>query len=494
MQLYTQIADSARVSDSLLPLLNNDQTAISRNSGANYPTVGLVVGMPYYSTSQNKLFRLTSLSPVTWVVELDYSRPFAYQDSVDAANANANARVSRAGDTMTGYLTLNNDPVAALHAASKRYVDAQMTSAINSANGRLSRAGDSMSGFLTLVGDPQQPYHAVTKNYSDYFFNILNGGKLAKNGDTLGEVYNNGWYRSNGAVGWYNQSYGGGIHMQDASYVRVYGGKGFQTDTHTLEQGTGGIWTSRYGWLENRFADKSAEGSFNSVGTLNNSANPVVVPASFYLQQSGRQVQLVRTFGNCNCNCACTCFPAGTRILMGDRKTWHTVETLKVGEIVMTPTGPEPILDIETPVLGNRKMCMFADGSLKWTDDHAFWTRRHGVEGFAVVDKASFMNGVHAGLVRGLNDHDDLLVLDDRLDDFAHLDGWKKKRVFRYTQPADTKVYLPIVGGSHMIIAEGFVVSAGMDQSDFDYDNFNWNGMSIEHVPLNREAFFDARS
>ncbi|WP_353805308.1 shufflon system plasmid conjugative transfer pilus tip adhesin PilV, partial [Acinetobacter baumannii] len=69
----------------------------------------------------------------------------------------------------------------------------------------------------------------------------------------MAELYNNGWFRSNGQVGWYNQTYGGGIHMTDSSYVRVYGGKGFATDTHTLEQGTGGIWTSRYGWLENCF-------------------------------------------------------------------------------------------------------------------------------------------------------------------------------------------------------------------------------------------------
>jgi hypothetical protein len=174
---------------------------------------------------------------------------------------------------------------------------------------------------------------------------------------------------------------------------------------------------------------------------------------------------------------------------MGDRKTWRTVESLMVGEIVMTPTGPEPIIEIETPFLGERSMCMFADGSLKWTDDHAFWTRRDGVEGFAVVDKASFMNGVHAGVVKGLNDHDDLLELNDKLDEFAHLDGWKKKRVFRYPAPAETKVYLPIVGGSHMIIAEGFVVSAGMDEATFDYDSFEWKGMALAHVPLNKELF-----
>lgn len=477
MQSYTQIQDSARVSDSLAPLLNNDLTAMSRSSGTAYPTTGLVVGMPFYSTSQNKLYRLTSVSPVTWVVEIDYNRSFAYADDIATVTANANGRVSRAGDTMTGFLTLNADPTQSLHATSKRYVDNAVAAATNIANQKMSAAGGSMSGYLTLVGDPQSAYHAATKNYADYLYNSLNNAKLNRNGDTVSEVYNNGWYRSNGQVGWYNQTYGGGIHMQDGSYVRVYGGKGFQTDTHTFEQGTGGIWTSRYGWLENRFADKSAEGAITSVGTLDSGSGGVINPAAFYLQQSGRQVQLVRVQGNCNCNCACTCFPAGTRILLADR-SWKNVEDIVVGDVVMTPTGAESVLEVETPLLGDRAMVSFRDGSLYWTDDHAFWTRREGTQGFAVYDRKSFMNGVQSGVVTGLKDHELLLTLDDKQDEFAHTSGWKKQEisVSRSWDP-NTRVYLPVVGGCHMIIAEGYVVSAGMNGFDFDYDAFRWEGL-----------------
>lgn len=35
------------------------------------------------------------------------------------------------------------------------------------------------------------------------------------------------WIRSTGAVGWYNDTYGGGINMQDATWVRVYNAKAF---------------------------------------------------------------------------------------------------------------------------------------------------------------------------------------------------------------------------------------------------------------------------
>lgn len=40
-------------------------------------------------------------------------------------------------------------------------------------------------------------------------------------------VYTDNWFRSNGASGWYSETYGGGIHMSDATWVRVYGGKNF---------------------------------------------------------------------------------------------------------------------------------------------------------------------------------------------------------------------------------------------------------------------------
>lgn len=42
-----------------------------------------------------------------------------------------------------------------------------------------------------------------------------------------GDIYGNGWLRTSGAVGWFNQSYGGGIYMTDSTYVRVYNSKKF---------------------------------------------------------------------------------------------------------------------------------------------------------------------------------------------------------------------------------------------------------------------------
>ena len=58
------------------------------------------------------------------------------------------------------------------------------------------------------------------------------------------------WFRSTGNSGWYHQDYGGGIYMQDSTYVRVFGGKRFYVgntentnfSTNTAISTAGGIY------------------------------------------------------------------------------------------------------------------------------------------------------------------------------------------------------------------------------------------------------------
>lgn len=64
----------------------------------------------------------------------------------------------------------------------------------------------------------------------DWSANNLNA---AANLDVAGQAYVSGWLRSRGDVGWYSQTYGGGIHMTDSTWVRVYGSKGLMIDTGT---------------------------------------------------------------------------------------------------------------------------------------------------------------------------------------------------------------------------------------------------------------------
>jgi hypothetical protein len=63
-----------------------------------------------------------------------------------------------AGGTMTGKITLDADPTAALHAATKQYVDAGTF---------LPLGGGTMTGKITLDADPTANLHAATKQYVD---------------------------------------------------------------------------------------------------------------------------------------------------------------------------------------------------------------------------------------------------------------------------------------------------------------------------------------
>jgi len=65
------------------------------------------------------------------------------------------------GDTMTGFLTLNADPIDPLHAATKQWVESHTT------NNFVELIGDTMTGFLTLNADPTLNLHAATKQYVD---------------------------------------------------------------------------------------------------------------------------------------------------------------------------------------------------------------------------------------------------------------------------------------------------------------------------------------
>ena len=62
---------------------------------------------------------------------------------------------------------------------------------------------------------------------------------------TVPTIYTNNWFRSTGNSGWYNENYGGGIFMEDTTWVTVYNGKSFyapgeiRSDNHMTVNGLG---------------------------------------------------------------------------------------------------------------------------------------------------------------------------------------------------------------------------------------------------------------
>lgn len=80
---------------------------------------------------------------------------------------------------------------------------------------------------------------------------------------------NTGWFRSFNAQGWYNETYGGGIHMSDATYVRTYNSKAFLcTQVMRVEgpQPQVQLWDSDHGILRFLYADGGSMGFLNSNG------------------------------------------------------------------------------------------------------------------------------------------------------------------------------------------------------------------------------------
>lgn len=70
-----------------------------------------------------------------------------YADTQDAL------KVAKAGDVLSGYLTLHADPDAAMKASTKQYVDNKVAAVpVPDISGKVSKSGDSMSGGLTLNG------------------------------------------------------------------------------------------------------------------------------------------------------------------------------------------------------------------------------------------------------------------------------------------------------------------------------------------------------
>lgn len=86
--------------------------------------------------------------------------------NVASANISGLAlKVAKAGDIMTGHLTLNANPTNAMHSATKQYVDSEVTS--SGVSLKVAKAGDTMTGKLTLSADPTSALHASTKAYVD---------------------------------------------------------------------------------------------------------------------------------------------------------------------------------------------------------------------------------------------------------------------------------------------------------------------------------------
>lgn len=80
--------------------------------------------------------------------------------------------------------------------------------------------------WANVTGKPTIPNPT---NY--YWANIkVSASSNTQTQPSVNTIYANNWFRSQGASGWFSESYGGGIYMTDTSWIRTYNGKGFYCD------------------------------------------------------------------------------------------------------------------------------------------------------------------------------------------------------------------------------------------------------------------------
>lgn len=373
MQNYTEIPSSQTLSASLVNILNNDKTALSCSSGTVFPTTNLQVGMLCFRTDQTKLYELVSTGPDTWRLIMDVSSGIDTQLA-----AKLNAASYTAADVLAKLTTVDGSGSG----VDADLLDGQHASAFATSGhnhdatylGTTAKAADSdtldgyhASSFVRSVNGSGPDASGNTT------VNVDLSSRVAKNGDTMSgnltvpSIYASNWFRSTGASGWYSESYGGGMWMQDSTWVRVYGGKSFLTDWHQFHGG-GNIWTSSYGWLHDRFAAASHGVHLTGIHGGYNGFSPQYHVYVRNVDSYGRVTNAVA-----NCNCDCYCFPKGTQVQMLDG-TLKSIEDVALGEELQSGFGGSAsVAGLHKVTLGSRRAYRI-NGVLVTTGDHLFKT------------------------------------------------------------------------------------------------------------------------
>jgi hypothetical protein len=176
-----------------------------------------------------------------------------------------------------------------------------------------------------------------------------------------------------------------------------------------------------------------------------------------------------------------TCFPAGSFVLMSDM-TYRLIETVKKGDLVFSSHGIVPVESLYTTRLGSRKMYQMADGSLLWSAEHSFWVKRGEREYLWSMDVSLLENEQRTGLIGGLKDFSQMFEGENlKSEQFAYFDlkskSWKEntpEHLVEYDDKPGTPLYLPLTENGELIIVNGYLVGAAINEFATDYSKFKW--------------------
>lgn len=125
------------------------------------------------------------------------------------------------------------------------------------------------AAVITHTGDGINVFSGDGATYASVSASAFNGATCNLSGRaSVGDVLSQGWVRTIGMTGWYNETYGGGIYMQDSTYVRTYNGKQFAcTDAIQIDGQTPQVRLNDVGWgVRYLFHDAGTIGFLSSSG------------------------------------------------------------------------------------------------------------------------------------------------------------------------------------------------------------------------------------
>lgn len=177
-------------------------------------------------------------------------------------------------------------------------------------------------------------------------------------------------------------------------------------------------------------------------------------------------------------DCNCSCFVAGSLVLMEDG-TLKPIEQVKIGDKVWGLSGINTVVQLKRPILANRKLLEMADGSLRWSDEHPFWTSSpSGQQWWGSHDKLEWEREVSLGIFDGLKNSSPMMQLNRTGEKYAHIDGWKTMDVREVAADPYTQLYDVHTDGCHTAIVNGFLVGTGISDVDVNYASLRWHGLS----------------
>lgn len=98
-----------------------------------------------------------------------------------------------------------------------------------SSGGNISATGDFTAANITATGTARGATVSATGNMS-IAQDLAVGSTLTSNdARVVTETYAGGWFRSNGAKGWYSEKWGGGWYMSDSTWIRAFNDKSIYT-------------------------------------------------------------------------------------------------------------------------------------------------------------------------------------------------------------------------------------------------------------------------